>query len=159
GKGVHVVAPIEAKWSFSQGREASLDVAKEFVNKNGRTTTLQIKKEARGGKVLIDIYRNSTYQTIVSPYSVRGRARAPVSMPLTWARLYEVEDPSEFNLQNVPALVISNGDAWEAIGAYAVPLHTQAPKRKTSTARKQKSAEGAPPSTLAEYARKREFDQ
>ena len=75
GKGVHIVAPIEPKWPFETGREAARDVAKAFIERHSQTTTLQIKKDLRKGKVLIDIYRNSTYQTIVSPYSVRGRAR------------------------------------------------------------------------------------
>jgi DNA ligase D-like protein (predicted ligase)/DNA ligase D-like protein (predicted polymerase)/DNA ligase D-like protein (predicted 3'-phosphoesterase) len=163
GKGVHIVSPIEPKWAFSLGREAALDVAKEFVSKHARTTTLQIKKDARGGKVLIDIYRNSTFQTIVSPYSVRGRNGAPVSMPVSWARLYETEHPSEFNLRNVPEMVIGEGDAWEAIGAYAVPLHTQVPKKK-GTARRAASDESGPDDAgpkkkLSEYARKRSFSE
>src|SRR6185295_11988771 len=79
GKGVHVVAPIEPKWPFDVARDATLQIAKSFVEANSTTTTLHIKKDLRKGRVLIDIYRNSTYQTIVSPYSVRGRGNAPVS--------------------------------------------------------------------------------
>jgi len=157
GKGVHIVAPVEAKWDFASCREAALEVAKGFVQRNAQTTTLQIKKNARGGKVLIDIYRNSTYQTIVSPYSVRGRDRAPVSMPLQWSRLESVKDPAEFNLHNVPELVVGEGDAWEAIGAYSVPIHTRAPKPQSK--KRTASKNDDTPGSLSDYARKRSFSE
>ena len=156
GKGVHIVAPIEPKWSFELGREAALDVAKAYIQRHSQTTTLLIKKDQRKGKVLIDVYRNSTYQTIVSPYSVRGRGNAPVSMPLTWERLEAVEDPTEFNLRNAPDLLLEGGDPWETIGAYATKLHTQQPKTKTPAAKPKPSKDN---NALADYARKRAFDK
>lgn len=156
GKGVHIVAPIEPKWSFELGREAALLVAKAYIEKHDSTTTLQIKKEARKGRVLIDVYRNNTYQTIISPYSVRGRDRAPVSMPLTWERLESVEDPSEFNLRNVPDLILEDGDPWETIDAYAIKLHTQKPKNTKPSAKKTFEKNYDP---LSDYARKRAFDK
>ena len=86
-KGFHILVPIEPKWTFDQVFEASQEVAKLFVESHRRSTTLQIKKEARQGRVLVDIYRNRTYQTIVSAYSLRGLPGAPVSMPLRWDQL------------------------------------------------------------------------
>ena len=155
GKGVHIVAPIEPKWSFELGREAALEIAKAYIQRNSNTT-LQIKKDLRKGKVLIDVYRNNTYQTIISPYSVRGRGNGPVSMPLTWDRLESVEDPTEFNLRNVADILLEGGDPWEAIGAYTTKLHTQETKTKT-TAQKSKPSEHN--DALADYARKRAFDK
>ena len=157
GKGVHIVAPIEPKWSFEVAREAATLVAKAYIAKHSETTTLLIKKDQRKGKVLIDIYRNSTYQTIVSPYSVRGRAGAPVSMPITWERLESVDDPSVFNLRNAADLLVEEGDPWETIGAYAVKLHTQQPKA-TKAATKSKAAKHND-DALSDYARKRAFDK
>jgi bifunctional non-homologous end joining protein LigD len=155
GKGVHIVAPIEPKWPFEVAREAATMIAKAFIEKHSSTTTLLIKKDQRKGRVLIDIYRNSTYQTIVSPYSVRGRQRAPVSMPLTWERLRSVQDPAEFNLQNAAGILLDEGDPWEAIGAYAVKLHTQRPKPSKSSSTPKSARKKDDP--LADYARKREF--
>ena len=156
GKGVHVVAPIEPKWPFDVAKDASLQIAKSFVEANSTTTTLHIKKELRKGRVLIDIYRNSTYQTIVSPYSVRGRGNAPVSMPLKWETLESVTDPSIFNLRNVPDIVIEEGDAWESIGFYSVKLHTQRPQTKAPA--KSKNG-GKKIEALSDYAKKRSFDK
>jgi len=156
GKGVHIVAPIEPKWSFDLGKEAALDVAKAYIERHRETTTLLIKKDQRKGRVLIDIYRNSTYQTIISPYSVRGRGNGPVSMPLTWDRLEAVEDPADFNLRNAPDILLEEGDPWEAIDAYATKLHTQQPK-STKPAAKPKASKNN--EALADYARKRAFDK
>jgi len=127
-KGLHVLAPIEPKWSFDEVFEAAKAIAQPFVDRNKTNTTLHIKKEYRKGKVLIDIYRNRTFQTIISPYSARGSKGAHVSMPLHWDQLEGIKSPSELNIQTVPDLLLKNGDAWEGLAAYAVPLHT---KRKT----------------------------
>jgi DNA ligase D-like protein (predicted ligase)/DNA ligase D-like protein (predicted polymerase)/DNA ligase D-like protein (predicted 3'-phosphoesterase) len=154
GKGVHIVAPIEPKWPFDVAREAATLIAKAYIEKHNATTTLLIKKDMRKGKVLIDIYRNSTYQTIISPYSVRGRGNAPVSMPLTWERLEPVEDPSEFNLRNAADILLEEGDPWETIDSYAVKLHTQIPKVSKPT-----KDFGWNNDALSDYARKRAFDK
>ena len=156
GKGVHIVAPVEATCTFEQGRNAALDIAKPFVERS-KTTTLEIKKGSRLGRVLIDIYRNSTYQTIVSPYSVRGRNGAPVSMPVTWEELESVTDPYVFNLRNSVERIIDKGDPWESIGAYSVPIHTQRKEKRKPTVRK--AAKNETPKELDLYAQKRSFNR
>ena len=66
-KGLHVVVPIEPKRTHKEVFEAAQLVAKPFVQKNAKTTTLHIKKESRKGKVLVDIYRNRRFQTPLAP--------------------------------------------------------------------------------------------
>jgi DNA ligase D-like protein (predicted ligase)/DNA ligase D-like protein (predicted polymerase)/DNA ligase D-like protein (predicted 3'-phosphoesterase) len=156
GKGLHVVIPIEPKWDFTTAFEAASSIAKPFVEANSSQATLHIKKEARKGKILVDIYRNRDGQSIVSAYSLRGRPGAPVSMPVPWEKLTEIRDPHTFTMTNVPQIVLSDGDAWEAIGAYAVHLHTQrvvvAAPTTLPVSRKRKT-----PQQLETYARKRSF--
>ena len=157
-KGLHIVVPLEPKWDFQKVFEAAQEVAKPFVDEHSRHTTLHIKKEARQGKVLVDIYRNRTFQTIVSAYSVRGLPGATVSMPLTWERLAKVEASAEFTIHNIPDIVVSDGDAWEAIGAYAGDLHTErkpAGKAKSLPASRKRKT----PETLETYAKKRSFEK
>jgi bifunctional non-homologous end joining protein LigD len=156
GKGLHIVVPIEPKWTFDEVFAAVKEVAKTYVGSHSRSTTLHVRKDARKGKVLLDIYRNRTYQTIVSPYSVRGLPGAPVSMPLEWDELAEAGGASDFTLRNVPDHVTRHGDAWEGMAAYAAGLHTMreiaSPKRKPDADLKQKTS-----GMLSEYARKRRF--
>jgi bifunctional non-homologous end joining protein LigD len=155
-KGLHILVPIEPKWTFEKVFEAAKEVAKLFVEAHGRSTTLYVKKEARKGKVLVDIYRNRTYQTIVSAYSVRGLRGAPVSMPLRWDQLGSISSAADFNLHVVPGHIVRNGDAWEGFAAYAAGLHTV---RKGATAKKElaPSLKHKTPGMLAEYAGKRIF--
>ncbi|HZX75228.1 MAG TPA: non-homologous end-joining DNA ligase [Cyclobacteriaceae bacterium] len=157
GKGIHICCPIEAKWDFHEVFEAAQEIAKPFVDSQSQTT-LHIKKEARKGRILIDIYRIRSGQSIVSPYSLRGRVGAPVSMPLTWDELAEVTNPAEFNIHNALAKVVADGDAWEGIDAYAVPLHTK--KKLVSAAKKlPANKKHKSPEQLETYAKKRDFDK
>ena len=124
-KGLHVVTPIEAKWGFDKAFEAARAVAQPFVDSHASSMTLQIKKEHRHGKVLLDIYRNRPSQTIVSAYSLRGLPGATVSTPLQWEELADLQSPKTLNLHTVPARVTDKGDPWEAIAAYATAIHTE----------------------------------
>src|SRR5205807_1184635 len=115
----HVLTPIEPKWDFQKAFEAAKALAQPFVDSHGSALTLQIKKEHRKGKVLLDIYRNRQSQTIIAAYSARGLAGAPVSTPLRWEELDGIESPKVFDLRSVPERVLQNGDPWEAFSAYA----------------------------------------
>src|SRR5216117_2144787 len=95
-KGLHVLAPIEPKWEFHKAFEAEKAVAQPFVDSHASSMTLQIKKDYRKGKVLLDIYRNRLSQTIVAAYSMRGLPGAPVSAPLQWEELESLESPKVF---------------------------------------------------------------
>ncbi len=158
-KGLHVLTPIEPKWGFDQCFEAAKAVAQPFVDKHGSSMTLHISKEYRKGKVLLDIYRNRTSQTIVSAYSVRGLPGASVSTPLHWEELESIESSKIFNLHSVPERVIQNGDPWEAVAAYATSIHTE--KKETKPAKKKTRAARTykTPEQLESYSKKRSFEK
>src|SRR5205809_859188 len=124
-KGLHVVTPIEPKWDFQTAFESAKAVAQPFVDAHASAMTLQIKKEHRKGKVLLDIYRNRLSQTIVAAYSVRGLPGAPISTPLPWEELNSLESPTALNIRSTPQRVTQNGDPWEALAAYATAIHTE----------------------------------
>jgi DNA ligase D-like protein (predicted ligase)/DNA ligase D-like protein (predicted polymerase)/DNA ligase D-like protein (predicted 3'-phosphoesterase) len=184
-KGLHVLTPIEPRWDFQQGFEAAKAMAQPFVESHGSILTLQIKKDYRKGKMLLDIYRNRPSQTIIAAYSVRGLAGATVSCPLTWEELETLASPDQFRLENVPERVRQRGDSWETIDAYATALHTERPNRsqirnpnikirRESEYRTQKTRNGQKssgdeegrrarkhktPEQLEQYARKRSFER
>ena len=158
GKGIHVCCPLAAQQNFSEVFEAAQEIARPFVDRFPNDTTLHIKKEARKGRILVDIYRIRSGQSIVSPYSLRGRVGAPVSMPLTWDELGQVKSPAEFNIRTAIDKVLQDGDAWESMGAYAVALHThrktQVKAKKLPTSKKHKT-----PEQLETYKQKRDFEK
>ena len=161
GKGIHICCPLLPKFDFHTAFEAAQLIAQPFVDGNPNTT-LHIKKEARKGRVLIDIYRIRSGQSIVSPYSLRGRVGAPVSMPLSWDDLAKVKNPREFNMHNALELLTTKGDAWEGMDAYAVELHTHRETHELASRlnlasplppnRKRKT-----PQQLESYEKKRDF--
>ena len=158
-KGLHVVTPIEPKWEFHQAFEAAKAIAQPFVDSHLSSMTLQIKKEHRKGKVLLDIYRNRQSQTIVSAYSARGLAGAPVSTPLRWEELESIESPKVFDLRNVPERVIQNGDPWEALAAYATPIHTERKPAETLKKTLEAARTYKTPQQLEDYSKKRSFEK
>jgi len=157
GKGIHICCPIEPQWDFHTVFEAAQTIAQPYTERNVRETTLQIKKEARKGRVLIDIYRIRSGQSIVSPYSLRGRKGAPVSMPLTWDEIAVLKSPLEYTINNAVDKLVQDGDAWEGMDAYAVELHTH---RKAKVVKEKKlpvSKKHKTPEQLASYEQKRDF--
>ena len=60
---------------------------------------LGVRKAKRKAPVYLDVMRNAAGQTLVPPFSVRWRPRAPVSMPLDWDEVSPRLDPVVFNLR------------------------------------------------------------
>jgi DNA ligase D-like protein (predicted ligase)/DNA ligase D-like protein (predicted polymerase)/DNA ligase D-like protein (predicted 3'-phosphoesterase) len=157
GKGIHICCPITPTFDFHTVFETARLIAQPFVERNASTTTLHIKKEARKGRVLIDIYRIRSGQSIVSPYSLRGRVGAPVSMPLRWEELERLQKPADYNIHTALDKVLSDGDAWEGMDAYAIELHNHRSKKivkELPVSKKRKT-----PAQLESYEKKRDFNK
>lgn len=157
GKGIHICCPIEPRWDFHQVFEAAQLIAQPFVERTSKETTLHIKKDARKGRVLIDIFRIRSGQSIVSPYSLRGRIGAPVSMPLTWDEIAKLKSPLDYTIGNAVDKVVNDGDAWEGIDAYAVELHTDRKVQISKAKKLPKSDKRKTPEQLEDYSKKRDF--
>lgn len=156
GKGVHLVTPIEANYTFDECFQCAKKIASDFIQKHNETT-LHIKKDHRKGRVLIDIYRNRPSQTIVSPYSLRGRQGATASTPITWEEFEELENLSDWNIHTTLEKVLSSGDAWESIRGWAVPLHTD--KKVYAVKDLPFNAKHKTPEQLSDYEKKRDFEK
>ncbi len=156
GKGCHILAPIEPRWTIDEVFEAAKALADPFVGRQ-RQATLRLEKKARGDRILIDIYRNRASQTIVAAYSLRGRPGAPVSMPLRWDRFAEVVDPGAFTIRTVLDHLRAEGDAWEPLFAYAAVLHTHRSVVASVPGAVEPGRTHKTPEQLAEYAARRDF--
>jgi len=155
GKGLHLITPLEVNYSFDECFDTAKKIAEAFIRKH-KNTTLHLNKEARKGRVLIDIFRNKSSQTIVSPYSLRGRAGAPVSAPITWEQLQDIQGAQELTIALVKDMVLNDGDPWEDIRSWAVPLHTDTQRRSVYKNLPQNPKHKSP-EQLAEYEHKRDF--
>ncbi|MBL7862690.1 MAG: non-homologous end-joining DNA ligase [Cyclobacteriaceae bacterium] len=157
GKGIHICCPLEPRWDFHTVFEAAQAIAVPFTDRNSKETTLHIKKEARKGRVLIDIFRIRSGQSIVSPYSIRGRDGAPVSMPLSWGEIEVLKSPLAYNITNAIDKVVQDGDAWEGMDAYAVELHTHRKTKVTKAKTLPANKKHKTPEQLESYEKKRDF--
>ena len=112
-RGVHVYVRIEPRWTFTDVRHAAIAFGRELERRTPGVTTKWWKEE-RGQNIFVDYNQNSRDRTIASAYSLRPIEGAPVSTPVTWEELPDV-DPKAFNLHTVPARFAEVGDLHEAI--------------------------------------------
>jgi bifunctional non-homologous end joining protein LigD len=112
--GLHVLVPIERRYTYEQTREFSAIVANTLARTHrGLVTTEWTKAKRRG--VLIDSNQNGEGKTIASVYSVRPRPGAPVSTPLRWDEVEEGLDPREFTMDAVLGRIDRHGDLFEGV--------------------------------------------
>jgi len=110
-RGMHVIVPIR------RGPDASdvLAFARKFCERLAAAypheLTVEHSIEARAGRVYLDPFRNAFGQTVVTPFSVRRRPKAPVSTPLDWSELPPKLDPGTFNIGNFSER-LRRSDPW-----------------------------------------------
>jgi DNA ligase D len=109
GRGVHVTVRIRPEWTFTEVRRAVITIGRRVVAELPERATLEWWKESRGERVFLDYNQACRDRTVASAWSVRGRPKATVSMPVTWDELPEV-DPDQFDLRTVPELLARRGD-------------------------------------------------
>ena len=112
-RGIHVYVRIQPRWTFDEVRHAAIGLGRELERRDGGVTTAWWKEE-RGTRLFLDYNQNLRDRTIASAWSIRARPGAPVSTPMTWAGLAQVEDPRAFHLRSVPEH-LSEGDPWQGM--------------------------------------------
>jgi len=113
-EGMHVLVPVERRYTFDDTRQFAEIVAGAIARTNrGLATTEWTKSKRRG--VLIDANQNGEGKTIASVYSVRPRPGAPVSTPLRWDEVNEKLDPLSFTMDVVLERVRKHGDLFEGV--------------------------------------------
>ena len=112
-RGVHVYVRIEPRWTFTEVRHAAIAFGRELERRSPDVTTKWWKEE-RGERIFVDYNQNARDRTIAGAYSLRPIPGAPVSTPVGWEELAEVE-PGMFTLPTVPDRLRDLGDPMAAI--------------------------------------------
>lgn len=113
-KGLHVVVPIQRKYSFDQVRHVARAIAEKVALEDPKKFTLEVRKNKRKGRVYIDTLRNGFAQTTVAPYALRPLPKAPVATPLFWKELkHKTLRPDSYTLRNISLRLKKN--PWAGI--------------------------------------------
>lgn len=99
GRGLHVLVPLRRGPAQDVVRAYATAIAAEMAAEHPQLVTVDARKAKRKAPVYLDVLRNATGQTIVPPFSVRWRPRAPVSMPLDWDEVSPRLDPTVFTVR------------------------------------------------------------
>ena len=108
-RGVHIYLRIQPRWTFTDVRHAAIAFGRELERRMPGEVTTKWWKEERGAAIFVDYNQNARDRTIASAYSLRPLPGAPVSTPVSWDELNDV-DPRAFTLRTVPARFAELGD-------------------------------------------------
>ena len=115
-KGLHVYVPIvrgpvqTQVWTFAKA------LALELAGRHPALITAEYRVARRPrGRVLVDYNQNAWGRTLASIYSVRPRAEATVSTPVTWKEIDRGVRIEDFRLATVRERIAKVGDLWKPL--------------------------------------------
>lgn len=115
-RGLHVYIPCRRDLSFDQARQTARAMAAELARRHPDRLTVEQRKNKRGQRVYLDIYRNAEGQTSVMPYALRARPGAPVAAPLDWSEALAADfTPQKYGLKNIFRRLGHKTDPWGAL--------------------------------------------
>ena len=107
--GLHIFIPLSSGYNFEDITEAVKYLAQILVNAYPDGVTIERVKAKRTGKVYLDYLQNGRGKTMAFPYSIRPRPGAPVSMPVSWEEIKQMDiEAGEFSLVNARSRVDVN---------------------------------------------------
>ena len=111
-RGLHVFVPLKVGPDFDEVRAFAGSLCAQLAAAHPETLTVEARIQARKDRVYLDSFRNGFGATVVAPYSVRRREKAPFSMPLLWEEVKPGLKPASFNLGNYKKR-LAGADPWE----------------------------------------------
>lgn len=112
--GLHIYVPLDPVHPYERVRKFVETVGRFVVGADPSLATMEWDIPKRKGKVFIDHNQNVGGKTIASVYSVRPREGAPVSTPILWDEVGEV-DPADFTIATIWDRVSRHGDLFAPV--------------------------------------------
>jgi bifunctional non-homologous end joining protein LigD len=110
-RGIQIWIPIATGPIFDDTRAWVEQVSRAVGNTVPDLVSWRWEKASRGGLARLDYTQNAINKTLVTPYSVRPAAGAPVSVPITWDELDDPElRPDRWTLRTLPDRLAAAGD-------------------------------------------------
>jgi bifunctional non-homologous end joining protein LigD len=105
GKGIHVVAPLDASADWARVKSFADRFSRAIAQAEPEMFTANIRKVERKGRIFLDWLRNQRGATAVMPYSARAREGAPVSAPIAWEELDDFKSGGHFTIRDADVLL------------------------------------------------------
>ncbi len=141
GRGLHVIVPIERRYGPDLLRPLTLAIARMVVDRHPEELTVEMRKDDRGGRTLVDWSRGGS-STLIAAWSPRAQPQATVATPLDWDEVTDDLDPTRFTL----GTVLDRDDPWaegwrpqrlertvRAVADAGVELVDASPRARTSS--------------------------
>jgi len=110
-KGLQVYSAVETTGA-QQTRTYARELAAQLTASRPQQVIDTMTRSRRAGKVLLDWSQNNRAKTTVAPYSLRARADASVSTPITWQEVADCRAVADlrFDFRDVPGRIERYGD-------------------------------------------------
>lgn len=112
--GLHIYVPLDPVHDYRRVRTFVGTVGRLLQSANPDDITMEWHVAKRGARVFIDHNQNAPGKTIASVYSVRPRRSAPVSTPILWEEVDDVQ-PGDFTIATIWDRLQRFGDLFSPV--------------------------------------------
>jgi bifunctional non-homologous end joining protein LigD len=111
--GIHIVMPLPPRTTYGTSADVAQRLAAAVVATHPDIATVERSVKARPkGTIYVDALQNARGKSMAAPYSVRPRASASVSAPLSARELTSRLRIDAFTVRTMPARLARTGDLW-----------------------------------------------
>lgn len=111
-KGMQLYAPLPAPRPAVDVRAYARTLAHDLAAAHPRLVVAVMRKDVRGGKVLLDWSQNHPAKTTITPWSLRGRDRPTVAAPRRWDEIGP--DLAQLGAAQAVERLAADGDPFDA---------------------------------------------
>ena len=109
--GMQIMLPLDRSHTYGEVRGVIGTISDLVHEADKQATTLEWEVKRRTGKVFLDVNMNRQGANIAAAYSVRPEVGAPVSTPVTWDEIDDL-DPSDYNIETIFDRLAEVGDLF-----------------------------------------------
>lgn len=111
--GIHLVLPLPPKTSYDTSAHLAMQIAETIAAEQPERATTERSIKARPKRsIYVDALQNARGKSMAGPYSVRAKAAASVSAPLSERELTGRLRVDAFTVKTMPTRVARRGDLW-----------------------------------------------